>query len=193
MKTEPIRAKDLESYYNRLRKFQRRVYGPDYLLIHDEIRKRVSMCDTYTEMGVKQGTTLAAALLEHPKVVRAYDISLQWYKLVDQLYKRYAKKHGIDLQVCEKPSTECSIQNVDVLFLDTCHRFKHVYKELLLHSSRVNRFIVIHDTMLQTRENIGRKRTIEKKVVSKFLGVDSNWERVTNCTKSVGFMTLERI
>lgn len=58
------RVNSLEEYNRALYDAQAEVHGSDYMLVHDEIKKHLADCESYTEFGVNQGATLATAMLE---------------------------------------------------------------------------------------------------------------------------------
>ena len=55
---------NLREYYLTLYALQKKHHGDDYMLVHDEIKKRLADCESYTELGVNQGTTLCTAIFE---------------------------------------------------------------------------------------------------------------------------------
>ncbi len=178
-----IDADTIEEYYAKLCKLQSDAHGTDYMLVHDEIKKRVRGCDSYTEFGINQGATLAAALLENPARVRAYDIKLGWYTQAAHLFQQYAAEHSIDYAVTESDTLTCTIDPVDVLYIDTRHKEDHLTEELSHHGSKASRFIIFHDTFAQDGL---------KKAALKYVSENKEWGVVTECNVSVGFMTIEK-
>ncbi len=178
-----IEANTLEDYYAKLYKLQSDAHGTDYMLVHDEIKKRLQGCDSYTEFGINQGATLAAAMLENPTTIRAYDIKFGWYTQAVGLFQQYAAEHSIDYEATEINTLDCVIDSVDVLYIDTLHRHDHLVKELDAHGGKVNKFIIFHDTFAQP----GLKRAVQE-----YVAANKEWTIVTECNVSVGFMTIER-
>jgi len=178
-----IDATTLREYYAKLCTLQSNAHGYDYMLVHDEIRRRLHDCDSYTEFGINQGATLAAAMLEDIATVRAYDIRLGWYTQAAGLFKQYAAGHGIDYKVTESDTLDCVIDLVDVLYIDTLHKYDHLTKELAIHGDKANRFIIFHDTFV---------RPELKRAVRQYVNTHDEWTIVTECDISVGFMTIER-
>ena len=176
-------TKSLQEYYDRVYDLQSDAHNPDYMLVHVEIKEKMKGCDSYTELGVNQGATLAVAMLENPKVVRAYDISLMPYNKAKHHFDNYANEHSIDFNVMESDTLRCVLDSVDVLYIDTLHRYDHLVKELALHGSKVNKYIIFHDTFAQ-REL--------KRAVTEYVAAHDEWVVVTNCEVNVGFMTIKR-
>ncbi|KKM65247.1 hypothetical protein LCGC14_1493170 [marine sediment metagenome] len=178
-----IDADNLPDYYKALYKLQADVHSPSYLLVHDEIRNRLIDCESYTEMGINQGATLAAAILQNPKQVRAYDIKLGWYLEAQQLFENYAHDNNISYKVFEMDTLECVIEPTDLLYIDTLHRYDHLTKELRRHANKVNKYIIFHDTHAMK----GLKRA-----VNEYVDQNPSWSIITDCVENVGFMTIER-
>ena len=178
-----IEANTLEEYYDKLYELQRGAHGDDYMLVHVEIKRCLKNCDSYTEFGINQGATLAVALLENPSIVRAYDIKLGWYNDANQLFENYASKHSINYDVTEGDTLKFEIKPVDLLYIDTLHRYDHLTKELDIHAKRANKYIIFHDTAAQPGL---------KKAVKEYVAAHNEWHIVTDCNDSVGFMTIKK-
>ena len=173
----------LEEYYRGVYDLQAEAHKADYMLVHDEIIKCVKECSSYTELGVNQGATLAAAMLTNPKTIRAYDISLAPYNKAKHLFDEYANDNSINYSAMESDTLKCTLDPVDVLYIDTLHRHDHLIKELALHASKVNKYIIFHDTAAQP----GLKKAVKEYVTS-----HKEWRIVTDCTDNVGFMTIAK-
>lgn len=173
----------LKEYYDRIYELHAKAHQPEYMLVHDEIVLRLKDCNSYTELGVNQGATLAAAMLTNPTTVRAYDIALKPYNYAKHLFEQYADNNSIDYQANESNTLECVLDPVDVLYIDTLHRYDHLIKELARHGNKANRFIIFHDTHAQK----GLKQAVQEYVTK-----NSQWSIVTDCQTNVGFMTIER-
>lgn len=179
----PINALSLKEYYNKLCQIQAKRHGDDYLLVHDEIRGRLKKCKDYVEFGVRQGTTLAAAILEHPKKVTAYDINLEWYNKAKELFETYTSSHEIKYSIYEANTLDITIPMVDLLYIDSTHMYKHLVKELNFHGNNVKKYIICHDTF--SRPNL-------KKAIVEYIKDNKEWHIVTECTINVGFITIEK-
>ena len=63
--------------------------------------------------------------------------------------KEIAADHGIDLVFLQENSATVDFgQNVDLLFIDTYHVYGHLKRELAHHHSKVNKYIIMHDTTI---------------------------------------------
>lgn len=176
----------LEEYSHALFRAQAKAHGDNYMLVHEEIKKQLADCSSYTEMGVNQGTTLATAMLTGIKKIRAYDIKLDAYDPAKHHFENYAKQHNIDYKIFEDSTLKCNIDEVDLLYIDTVHRAEHLLKELALHANKAKK-IIFHDTVIsQGKVKLGT-------VVKEFVNRNAGWEIITDCQIDVGFMTIGKI
>ena len=171
-------CKDLKEYYNKVLTLQQLHHGISYTLVHDELKRLLKNCDSYTEFGVAQGGTLAIPCLNGIKKVRGYEINLQYYNKASKYFDL-----DIDFKVInESTLTTSPIDEVDLLYIDSVHTCEHLTKELNRHAHNVNKYIVMHDTFSrQLMPSI--KRFIEK---------NKEWKIITNCTDSVGFVSIAK-
>lgn len=183
MISDHIEANSLIEYYKKLYKLQADAHREDYMLVHDEICKCLKNCNSYTEFGINQGATLAAAVLATPNKVRAYDIKFGWYNEAHVLFSEYATINNIDYEVFEMDTLKCKIDQTDLLYIDTRHRYSHLTKELQRHGPMVRKYIIFHDTY--THEGL-------RKAVQEYVEKNPEWEIVTDCKINVGFMTIKR-
>lgn len=183
MISRPIDADTLEEYYKKLYDLQSGAHQPEYMLVHNEIRSRLKSCNSYTEFGINQGATLAAAVLQNPPAVRAYDIKLDWYNKAHSLFEQYASNHSIDYRVFESSTLDCDIVPTDLLYIDTQHKYEHLRAELVRHAKKVRKFIICHDTTLKP----GLKRAIDE-----FVRAQPVWSIAYHCSTNVGFTTIAR-
>lgn len=99
-------------------------------------------CSHVTEMGVRTGVS-TRAFLNTDVVLRSYDLYIE--PTVNELFKT-AKEFGKNVDYIEADVTEIEIDNTDLLFIDTWHCYDQLKLELDLHSKKVNKYIVFHDT-----------------------------------------------
>lgn len=160
-------------------------HGEEYLAVHDEIAERLDSTMTYRELGVNQGATLALASLILPNKIRAYDINLKNFEPYRPLFTVFHRDYGGDFRAEEKSSLDPStVEDVDVLYIDTVHTAEHLIKELHLHHSSVKKYIICHDTFAKP----GMHMAIEN-----FCMMNPEWRVAKYYQKNVGYTTLERI
>lgn len=143
------KVKTLKEFYKEIRRQQEAAHGNDYCEQHDAIQKYLKECDSYKELGTHQGGTAAAALLMKPKRVELVDLSMEKYrKYAKPIFEEYCKKNNIELSIKEMDSTsQQAVSNeYDMMLIDSWHIRKHLEKELALHSSKIRKYIIFHDT-----------------------------------------------
>jgi hypothetical protein len=97
-----------------------------------------------TEMGVRWGSSTIAFLEGGTSKLISYDI-----QITNEI------KHIIDLSKTietefifnEQDTLSIDIETTDVLFIDTLHTYNQLYNELIKHSEKVKRHILLHDTV----------------------------------------------
>lgn len=152
---------------------------------HGLIQQLMQESDSYTEFGVYQGPTLAAAMFTNPKKIRAYDITLEWFNHAKNLFTQYANEHNIDFKVFEDDTSTCStIEPTDMLHIDSKHTYDHAWKELNRHAKQVQKYMLFHDTTLTP----GVWEAIQKYIHE----VDNSWTVVERCEDGVGYTLLKR-
>lgn len=116
-----------------------------------------------TEIGINQVNSTWAFLYARPKKLVSIDIDLHrkptqhipefnGVNLWLENAKKLAKDANIDFQAIEADSASIEIEQTDVLFIDSLHTGEHLRKELTLHSPKVNKKIILHDTTLFGRQ-----------------------------------------
>jgi len=106
-------------------------------------RRLALECKHITEFGVRNGISTGAFLSGLPKSMRCYDIDRR--PNIDIL-ENAAELAGVDFQFIQDDTTQVAIEKTDLLFVDACHRYSHVSKELK-NAPMVRKYIVFHDTV----------------------------------------------
>lgn len=99
-------------------------------------------CKTIVEMGVRTGNSTKAFLLSKAKL-RSYDIELN-----DQVKALFveAKALGKDAEYIQADTLNLTIDDCDMLFIDTLHTFNQLDAELKLHGNKATKYLIFHDT-----------------------------------------------
>ena len=179
-----IYCENLQEYYDTLKQLQEDCHTIQYTIVHDEIKKHLKECESYTEFGIMQGPTLALACLSGIHKIRAYDINLSWYNKAANLFNQYVDNNNLDFEVNEENTLTCTIEPSDLLYIDSLHEYKHLKSELTLHAAKIKKFIIMHDTT-------GRPELV--RAIDEFLKVNPEWKKITECKESVGFTTMGKI
>ena len=95
-------------------------------------------CDHITEFGSRFGDSTVALIHSKPKAMISYDLfKSDFIKEINE--ENYSFIEGDTLQI--------DIEETDLLFIDTLHRYFQLYNELGLHAKNVNKYIILHDTV----------------------------------------------
>lgn len=180
----------LPEFYEEIKKLQTEAHTKEYIEHHNALKKCINDPDVkiVKELGVCQGGTLAAMLLEHPKVLRGYDIAKKYYKPYEHLFLDYAKKHKIDFSYQEISSLDqATAYDCDLLHIDSLHEPDHLMKELKLHAPTVSKYIVFHDTA-NFKTSAGLFSVIAKYITE----VEQSWKIVDHYIHRVGYTVIQR-
>ena len=142
-------VKTLEEFYQEICKQQSEAHGEEYIAHHKALKKCVQDPDVniVKEIGVCQGGTLAAMMIENPKVLHGYDVARYYYDPYAHLFDDYAKENNIDFSYKEISSLDDrTVYDCDLLHIDSLHQPSHLMNELKLHGPTVKKYIVFHDT-----------------------------------------------
>lgn len=115
---------------------------------HFETLKRYSQeCDIIIEMGVREIRSTWALLAGNPKIMRSYDFNHpSVYGGNIEEVENACDIKGIDYKFILGNTLDCVIDECDLLFIDTWHDFLQLKSELFRHHSKVNKYIILHDT-----------------------------------------------
>lgn len=102
-----------------------------------------NICDHITEMGVRWVSSTWPFLLSNPKKMISYDIVK--HNEVENVIK-LAIEYNINYFFIEADVLNIEIEETDLLFIDTLHTYNQLIQELNLHSDKVSKYIILHDT-----------------------------------------------
>jgi glycosyltransferase involved in cell wall biosynthesis len=174
-------------------------------------------CNTVCEFGVRSGVStwgFADGLLA--KARQGQSVRLDGYDLdaAPEAYKQLmaADKLGIQVAFHQENDLEIAPVTCDLLFIDTFHVYGQLKRELALHASGVNKFIIMHDTTVDELEGevirAGWDAATYAKItgipasellvglwpaVSEFLTAHPEWILRTRYTNNNGLTVLERV
>lgn len=180
----------------------------------DTLREYASRSSSVAEFGVRGGVStygliygLTQSVAEHKKYV-GVDLN---YCDITNVMSKHAKEHGIEYEFIQHDSATVDIPQVDTLYIDSWHVYGHLKRELNNNHSKVNRWIIMHDTTVDaelgesirngwnTLEQSQKTGYPEEEIrkglwpaVVEFLEQNPQWkllERRTNCN---GLTILER-
>lgn len=191
---------DIDIIYNALHKTQ-----SDINEHFPVIKEYTEKCTHVTEMGVRFVNSTFAFLKGSPKIFRCIDLyhPSKWnYGERLQLVEDYCKQTGIDFKFIVGDSLTTDIEETDLLFIDTLHRYHQLKNELQKHSPKVKKFIMMHDTTTYgsideqnyyTDFNPKENKSGLWPAIEEFLQSNSEWKLINRYHNNNGLTILERI
>ncbi len=158
-------------------------------------------CNHVTEMGSRWGHSTFSILASGVSMFVAYDLEINDnIKIAIDM----AKRENLNFRFIEGNVLDVAISKTDMLFIDTWHKYGQLKEELRLHSERVNKYIVLHDTSsYEYRDEPDwdvysdiRKLSSEKAglwpAVEEFLVKNKNWKLCMRYKHNNGLTVLKR-
>lgn len=152
------------------------------------LRRLAERCRHVTEFGVRRGVSTVGLLmgLQSGRLV-SYDTE----PCVEAVARVTEWARGRFTFVQGDSLTCGQIDRTDLLLIDTCHNYAHCYAELTLHSERVKRYLILHDT--ETFGLVGDDKGPGLwAAVGRFLAYYPCWRVVDHFTNQHGLTVLER-
>lgn len=203
-----------ESYFNKFVNLQfdkNLIYGRGIVDINEHLytlRKYSSMCNTVTEMGTRFAISTLALIIGSPNgKVTSIDLNYHFYEPYEEETKRFADECGTNYEFIIGDVLKMDIENTDMLFIDTLHTYNQLSKELRRHESKVNKWIILHDTVTygQRDEIFYTNGTISDEVINEskiksglytalldFLDENKNWKIKDHYENNNGLTIIER-
>jgi hypothetical protein len=132
------------------------------------LRKYAGKCDTVCGFGTNDLTSTLGLLSGFPKHLITLDLNHpddifaltfepfspnrkeneepMVIKLNLETVNKIAAENEIEFKFIQTNSLEFSFNSVDLLFIDSLHTYTQLTKELMLHSKKVKKYIILHDT-----------------------------------------------
>lgn len=152
-------------------------------------------CPRVTEFGVGRSTW--AFLHARPKRMRSYDVR----SADDQTHNtdvtmRYAmqvaRDAGVDFVFESVSSLEVTIDETDLLFIDTLHTFEQLRAELARHAPATRRYVVMHDTTAFADQGENWAPPGLWQAVEEYLREHPEWRLLARLTNNNGLTILKR-
>lgn len=185
---------DIEERYNRYLNVKEG-WGIDMTDHMPTLRKYASECEHVTEMGVRFVVSTWAFLAGKPKKLVCYDITppntfdstIDLDDIADA-----AKLNGTEFVFNLESTLTATIEETDLLFIDTLHNYEQLIYELTHHGNKARKYIIMHDTV--TFAEIGETSPNGlKRAITEFLEVNSHWKEKEVFTNCNGLTILERV
>lgn len=112
------------------------------------LKKYAEECDCIVEMGIRTIVSTWAFLMGKPKKIVSIDYKHpEEYQSFDlPIVEEIAKENNIEFNFILSDSRTVEIPMCDLLFIDTLHTYNQIKEELKIHSSKVKKYIIFHDT-----------------------------------------------
>ena len=170
------------------------------------IKRYAEDCDSITEMGVRFACSTWAFIEARPKKLTCMDIMYEYFEPSEKYINMMFDSYGIDFKWITGDSLKTEIENTDLLFIDTLHTYSQLLGELRMHSDKVSKYIILHDTTTFGHRNEGLydhasdivKNSNEAKeglvlAVEDFISENNSWKIREYYTNNNGLTILERI
>jgi beta-1,4-mannosyl-glycoprotein beta-1,4-N-acetylglucosaminyltransferase len=108
------------------------------------LKKYAQECEHITEFGVRTGNSTWGLFAGLPKIMRSYD---KFYCPAVEKVATEASRKGINFTFEARDCLQIEIEPTDLLFIDTKHSYDQLLAELRMHSSKVKKYIIMHDTV----------------------------------------------
>jgi hypothetical protein len=100
-------------------------------------------CSHITEMGVRWVSSTWPLVYSNPKKIISYDIVTN-PNIIEVI--NLCNEYSVDYSFHEKDVLNIEIEPTELLFIDTLHTYNQLINELKIHSNKVSKYIVLHDT-----------------------------------------------
>lgn len=156
--------------------------------------------DTVVEFGFREGVSTWALLAGRPKKLTSYDIQLPPVTDVIPALEEAAKEIDVDFKFCLANTLHCTIDEVDLLFIDTLHAYSQITAELERHSDKVKKYIICHDVVTwgNVDESYSGDKTQKAKqgiyhAINDFIAKNNKWSLREIYFYNNGLAVLERV
>lgn len=157
-----------------------------------------------TEAGVRECCTTWGFFCAQPEKLVMIDINRHPRM---EIVTECGEALGMEIEFRQADTTKIEIEETDLLFIDTDHRYAIATEELRLHADKVRKYIVFHDTFGKYAhwedwpyddESRGQYRGDKDKygmraAVRDFLAAHPEWQILVEYPDSNGLTVLERI
>jgi hypothetical protein len=170
------------------------------------LKKYAEECDSVTEMGVRWVVSTFAFVFAHPKTIRSIDLfhPSNWGPAANSridFVEKYSKANGIDFTFQTGDSSVIEIDETDLLFIDTLHKYGQLKIELQRHANKCKKYIILHDTTLfafqdegidYINTNLDNSKQGLWPAIEEFLEQNKHWYIVEKRSNNNGLTVLGR-
>jgi cephalosporin hydroxylase len=150
-------------------------------------------------MGTRYVVSTWAFLFGNPKKLVCYDILTGLnMDIVNQRLSEVeesAKHIGVDFSFIQGDVLNLTIEDTDLLFIDTYHEYNQIKSELKLHSDKVKKYLIFHDTTTFGEHGETFKEPNTQGIwpaIEEFLAEKPEWEIAEKLENNNGLTILKR-
>lgn len=175
---------DLEAHYqNAITK------GSDISEHLSTLSRLTSECQHITEFGICTAQS-TRAFLKHDITYIGYDIQIRGEA---EEFLQQAKDFGRNVTWYCADTKTVTIEETDLLFIDTLHNYDQLKKELELHAEKAKKYIVFHDTTtFEFHDEQGSGPGLWT-AIREFLRDNTHWEVKERYINNNGLTVLRRV
>lgn len=156
------------------------------------LKKYSEECDHITEIGVRNIVSTYAFLMGKPKKMISYDIQMCDYEKVREMCKE-----NTDFEFIIGDTRTITIEETDLLFIDTLHNYNQIKTELRLHGNKSKKYLIFHDTTLfanigESYEGVSNELGIWP-AIEEFMVDNPHWVLHEKFENNCGLTILKRI
>jgi hypothetical protein len=156
------------------------------------LKQYAEQCSHVTEMGTRAIISTWALLAGHPQKMISYDVVHPLVHGGDlSLVYSECKEEGIEYEFILADVLKTEIEDTELLFIDTWHIYRQLKQELKLHSEKVRKYIILHDTAtFGINGEDGGEGLL--KALNEFLEISPEWKIEKVFTNNNGLTILKR-
>ena len=154
------------------------------------LRSYSAMCDHVTEFGVRWVISTWALLAGKPSALVSYDIN--YHENIKHV-ERIAASNNVVFQFKLTNTINTTIDETDLLFIDTLHTYEQLKKELELHAGKVKKYIILHDTESFKHVGMDNKPKGLLNAMQEFLDTGKEWTVAGHHKENNGLTILSRL
>ena len=143
-----------------------------------------------TEFGVRKGVSTTAFLYAKPKKLVSYDITDRKF---NHKFFRSIVDPCTNFVFIKGNTLKITIEETDLLFIDTYHTYSQLFKELELHGNKAKKYIIFHDTNIYGEIGMDDKKPGLKKAIDEFLNINKHWFLKEEFENNNGLIVIKRI
>jgi hypothetical protein len=154
------------------------------------LKAYADLSNVVVEMGVRTVCSTWAFLMSKcPKII-SYDINFNDYIKYCQ---NICRQEGREWNFILDSSLMANIPQTDLLFVDTFHTYAQLKNELSIHHTKVNKWIICHDTESYGSSSENGTTPGLQAAINEFISSNPSWKIKEHYKNNNGLTVLEKI